>query len=179
MSSLEEDKITSLISEFFPELDTETIAYFASLLSDRSIATSLVSLTETLQPFIESYGIDNADIICEKIYNKLDSTINNTNTSSNTDNDTPILLEKTIQLSEMNKLLISNEEQASLDTLWGFDKIREKRNDVFEATEAASAKYERKALKEQKKWLEELESQFVGEETNNQVLLLLLLILLL
>eukprot|EP01034_Spumella_vulgaris_P037460 gene37460-46212_t len=38
-------------------------------------------------------------------------------------------------------------------------------------TEAGSAKYERKAQKEQRKWLEELESKFTGddEEANNQI----------
>lgn len=36
-------------------------------------------------------------------------------------------------------------------------------------TEAGSAKYERKALKEQKKWLNELECKFVGEEESNEI----------
>jgi len=168
---MEEEKIKELISEFFIDLDNETIEYFASLLSDSNITSSLLQLQESFQPFIESYNIDNADIICEKIYMKLCSNSNNNgngknNSNSSIDNDAPVLLDKTIQLSET---LISSEEQASLDTLWGFDKIRERRNDVFEATEAASAKYERKALKEQKKWLEELESQFVGEEGNDNL----------
>lgn len=39
----------------------------------------------------------------------------------------------------------------------------------MEMTEAGSAKYERKALKEQKKWLDELESKFVGEEESNEI----------
>lgn len=39
----------------------------------------------------------------------------------------------------------------------------------MEMTEAGSAKYERKALKEQKKWLVELECKFVGEEESNEI----------
>ena len=50
-------------------------------------------------------------------------------------------------VKSFKKLVPNNDylkdEQKGLDTLWGFDKIREKRNEVFEATEAGSAKYER------------------------------------
>jgi hypothetical protein len=46
----------------------------------------------------------------------------------------------------------------------GFAAVRKKRNEVLEVTEAGSAKYERKAMKEQKKWLDDLETKFVGGE---------------
>jgi len=70
-----------------------------------------------------------------------------------------------------SKSNLSEAEQAALDTLWGFDKIREKRNETMEMTEAGSAKYERKAAKDQKKWLEELEAKFIGDEEDedNQI----------
>jgi ATP-binding cassette, subfamily F, member 3 len=63
--------------------------------------------------------------------------------------------------------LLSAEDQAACDTLWGFDSIREKRNVTMEVTEAASAKYERRAEKEQRQWLKDLEDQYVGEEEDS------------
>jgi ATP-binding cassette subfamily F protein 3 len=89
----------------------------------------------------------------------------------------PKLLEKSILLSEKTKTQLSDAEQAIIDDIWGFDKIRDKRNDVMETGDAGSAKYERQALKEQKKWLEELESKFTGgeeEEDMNQITAMML-----
>ena len=57
-----------------------------------------------------------------------------------------------------------------IHTYPGFAAVRKKRNEVLEVTEAGSAKYERKAMKEQKKWLDDLEVKFVGgEEESNEI----------
>jgi hypothetical protein len=81
---------------------------------------------------------------------------------SSTIDSEPCLLDKSIQLSQKTKSQISTLEQSAIDKLWGFDKIRVKKNNVIEVTEAGSAKYERHAEKEQKKWLDELEAKFIG-----------------
>ena len=54
----------------------------------------------------------------------------------------------------------------------GFDKIRKSRNTTIEAYDAGSARYERNAAKDQKKWLAELEENFIDveeEEENSQI----------
>ena len=72
----DEEKIKILLSEIITELDNETLEYFTSLLlSDSSITSSLDNLQENFQPFLDSYGIENSDIICEKLYNKLNEGI--------------------------------------------------------------------------------------------------------
>ena len=56
-------------------------------------------------------------------------------------------------------------------SLLGFDKIRKARNSTIEAYDAGSARYERNAAKDQKKWLAELDENFVDveEEENSQI----------
>ena len=53
----------------------------------------------------------------------------------------------------------------------GFDKIRKAKNSTIEAYDAGSARYERKAAKDQKKWLDELDENFTeeDEEENSQI----------
>jgi ATP-binding cassette subfamily F protein 3 len=91
---------------------------------------------------------------------------------STANDDAPKLLDKAIVFSDLARNQISDAEQASIDTMWGFDKIRKARNEQFEATDVISAKDERKAAKEQKKWLEELDNKLETEEEdddNNQI----------
>eukprot|EP00604_Paraphysomonas_vestita_P001674 CAMPEP_0174822380 /NCGR_PEP_ID=MMETSP1107-20130205/15307_1 /TAXON_ID=36770 /ORGANISM="Paraphysomonas vestita, Strain GFlagA" /LENGTH=618 /DNA_ID=CAMNT_0016041103 /DNA_START=103 /DNA_END=1956 /DNA_ORIENTATION=- len=64
--------------------------------------------------------------------------------------------------------MISESERAAIDSMWGFDKIRGKVNEVIEISDAVSAKYERRAVQEQKKWLEDLEQKFVGDEDDGE-----------
>ena len=72
----DEEKIKILLSEIITELDNGTLESFTSLLlSDSSIRSSLIQLKENFQPFLDSYGIENSDIICEKLYNKLNEGI--------------------------------------------------------------------------------------------------------
>jgi hypothetical protein len=79
------------------------------------------------------------------------------------ESEEPALLDKAKVLSKLSAGQVSKEEKAAVENLWGFENVRKTRN------EAASARYELKAAKEQRKWLEELESHFVGEEDNNKV----------
>lgn len=76
----------------------------------------------------------------------------------------PTLLDNVINLKENSKMKISEAEQAAIDTIWGFDKIRQKKNDVIEITDAVSAKIERRLVQDQKQWMASLEAKFVGEE---------------
>eukprot|EP01041_Mallomonas_annulata_P005273 gene5273-10553_t len=149
------------LEELLPGIDNDALEYFESMVVDGD-KVDVENLKETLAPFIESFGlasdISGAEAICDELCVRLKS-LGMKNDQSVV--ESTVVLDKMISFSKSN---LSEAEQATVDTLWGFDKIREKRNDTLEVTEAGSAKYERKAMKEQKKWLEDLESKFVGEE---------------
>lgn len=173
---MNEENVRKTLTSILPGIDEDVLDYFQSMILD----CDLDDLTESLAPFIESYGfaddIEKAEIICNELCKKLkdfssEITKDNKNHKKMTDaeySSAPKLLDKAIQLSETTKNQISEHEQASIDTMWGFDKIRDGRNQTIEMTEAGSAKYERKAQKDQRKWLEELESKFVGDDDNNE-----------
>ena len=130
------------------------------------------TIKETLAPFIESYGLvpslEDAELVCEALCTRL-RTMGLRDEDKSADLEAPKLLDNVVVISEVANSAFSAEEQATLDTLWGFDQIRGKRNETIEMTEAGSAKYERKAAKDQRKWLEELEAKFCGEEETVQI----------
>jgi len=162
--NLTEDRVKSILSDVIPSIneDESVMEYFLSMLVDNPEVTSTSYLSENIAPFIESYGLihDNtsADVICNKLCEKFKELMVGA-VSSVVSDDSPKLLDKAIILSEVVKNQLSATEQETTDTLWGFQKIRAKRNETFEATEAASSRYERKAAKEQKKFLDSLDSQ--------------------
>lgn len=171
MANNDEDAIKMILTENLPGIDQDTIEYFYSLINETDVINNESIIKETLVPFIESYGIadseENAGLICSQIFKCLSSLIMNSSgggkkTSSG---DEVQLLDKMINLSVTTQNTFSQTEQAALDSMWGFEKIRSKKNDVMESTESgSSAREERKAAKEQKKWLSELDSKFVTED---------------
>lgn len=170
MSAFERN-IKGVLKSLLPDIDDSTEDYFESMINDTGC--DKVSLKENLAPFLESYGLsvdlESAEAICEQICDALGVLGLKEHTVK--EYDEPQLLEKSIQLSKVTKDQISETEQATIDQLWGLDDVRKKRNIVMEVSEAGSAKYERTALKEQRKWLEELECKFVGDDddANNQI----------
>ena len=158
-----------LLLELLPGLkdDDDALEYFKSMIVDNGLIDE-ETITDTLGPFLESYGLANdtaeAEVVCAELCKRLRGL--GLKDDKNEDK-APKLLDKSVQFSDLAKQQISEAEQAAIDTMWGFDKIREKRNSVFEMSEAGSAKYERNAAKEQKRWLEELECKFVGDEDDN------------
>jgi len=160
-------------------IDEDTLSYFIGMLvdetGDKLQLQSEESLIESFAPFIEANGLaddsSKAEALCKEIYEKLSGQSSNSGkvVSAKADSyyDAPQLLEKVVRVGDLAKTQISESEQQTIDTLWGFDKVRSKRNEVMEMTEAGSAKYERKAMKEQRQWLKDLEDKFVGEEEDN------------
>jgi len=158
-----EDEVRAILADFFPKLDEDSMHYFVSIIMEGD-SFDEDALKETLCPFLESYGLveaENMDRVCNELCAKLKclGLLEKEVTSD------PKTLEKAATFSKSN---ISAAERESLDTLWGFDKIRERRNETIEINDSGSAKYERKALKDQKKWLQELESKFVGHVDDNE-----------
>lgn len=161
-----------ILQKFLPNIDDDTLDYFQSFIDTDHVTQS--TLKETLAPFIESYGLasslEEAEAICENIVSQMEGIA----TEKKEEDELPALLKKAVLLSDVTNSHLSAEERATVDNLWGFENVRKHRNTVMEFSEAASAKYERKAQKEQRKWLEDLESKFVGEEDNNNVTTMIL-----
>lgn len=167
MSSKKNNNTREVLKSKLPSIDEDTLDYFDSMIDTESVTKEYMK--ETLAPFIESYGLadslEDAEQICEDIVNQMEGL----EISGSGEHDMPTLLVKSVMLGDVANSHLSADEKATVDTLWGFESVRKKRNTVMEFSEAASAKYERRAMKEQRRWLEELENQFVGEEDNNKV----------
>ena len=159
MPSVDDELVRAELSALLAGIDDDALSYFTGMVTE--VGLDEEALGETLSPFIESYGlaesIEAAGKVCEELCRRLRAKgLKEEPTSTSSE-----LLEKPLVLSEMHK---SQMDRETIDTLWGFDSIRQKRNDTIETTEAGSARYERKAAKEQKKFLDALESRFEGEE---------------
>ena len=130
-------------------IDDDTIEYLSSIVLDITDSTAsstkkcnhLPAFVETLTPFLESYSVDNTASVCEELNRLLGGVDNSSSNISNskdpdevtieTADDLPKLLDKAVILGEKTKNYISESEKNSIDTLWGFDKIREKKNDTI------------------------------------------------
>jgi ATP-binding cassette subfamily F protein 3 len=122
--------------------------------------------------FSISYGLaadlSSAEIVCSQLWRRLQSS--GAVTEARAVDEEPQVLGKAVTFSDISKTQISDKEQEAMDKMWGFDKIRGKVNDTIELNEAGNAMYERRAQKEQKQWLTDLEQRFVGEEDDgNQI----------
>lgn len=159
--------IRQVLEEVLVGLDDDALEYFEGMIGE---GMDDESIRDTLSPFIESYGLASDDEGLSILISRLCSRLREIGVKEQDIDKGPCLLGTSINLGEKSKSMISETEQVAIDTMWGFDKIRQKKNDTIELTEAGSAKYERKAVKDQKKWLEDLESKFVGEdEDDNQI----------
>jgi ATP-binding cassette subfamily F protein 3 len=173
---MNEEDVVRVLKEVLPDLDEEMTTYFTGIIQDQGIKDP-EAFIDMLTPFIESYGLveedskySSANAVCIDLIIKLKSLGFETSGPAAVSEELH-LLDKTKSFSSMSKSLISESEKELSDKLWGFDKIRNKRNETIELNDAGSAKYERKAIKEQKKWLEQLENKFAGgeEEENAQI----------
>jgi len=178
-------KLRVVLTTLLSNIDVDTLEYFESMIMDssaNSIDFDRNVLKEMLAPFIESYGIaedlEGAIKICDSLYTEFISmgVIDASNDNQySSDNDVK-LLDKSVTLSDLTNIL-SESEKSAVENMWGFESIRKKRNEIMEVNEAGSAKYERKAANEQKKWLKDLDSKLNTEddegadsdEENNQI----------
>lgn len=164
--------VRGVLQSVLQGIDEDTLEYFTSMLEDADYQIDKESLHETLAPFIESYGLaedsDRAVAMCDEICDQLRAMGVKDDDKSNRAEDAPQLLEKAVKLNDVANSTLSEAEQAQVEKMWGFEAVRKKRNDIMQTSEAASAKYERKALKDQRKWLEELEEQF-GELDDDEL----------
>lgn len=181
IARMEAEKVRSILQVLLPEIDESTLDYFESIVTDSNVIDR-AGLKENMAPFFESYGLatdlEEAESICDKLCDQLKGLgIKEENVVKMSDEAfTPQLLNKAVTLSSVANTQLSDAEKAAVESMWGFADVRKKRNDVMEVTEAGSAnslKYERKAAKEQKKWLNDLESKFhenqEEEEDNNRI----------
>ena len=157
-------EIRSILCEVFEGIEEDTLEYFEGIVCDQGTIDE-DSIKESLAPLIEAYGfsesLEAAEITCGEICGRLRGLGMKVDSSDSNPHNQSVLLSKTISLGDTH---VSVAEQAAIDKMWGFDKIRLKKNEVIDVSEAASAKYERNAEKEQRKWLADLEAKFVGDE---------------
>lgn len=166
-------KLRVVLTTLLSNIDIDTLEYFESMIMDSSannIDFDKDVLKEMLAPFIESYGIaedlEGAIKICDSLYTEFISmgVIDASDDSQfSSDNNDVKLLDKSVTLSDLTNIL-SESEKSAVENMWGFESIRKKRNEIMEVNEAGSAKYERKAANEQKKWLKDLESKLNTED---------------
>lgn len=175
---METAKVRDVLQGLLCGIDESTLDYFESMVVD-SGSIDREGLKENMAPFFESYGLaadlEDAERICDKLCDELKNMgMKEENSKKIADEAyTPKLLNKAVVLSDVANSQLTDAEKAAVDSMWGFENVRKKRNDVMETTEAGSAKYERKAAKEQRKWLNELESKLTEDqeeaEENNQI----------
>jgi ATP-binding cassette subfamily F protein 3 len=161
--------IRKVLKKSIPDVDDEILNYFDALVVSGEISRD--KLRDTLAPFIESFGLAATEKEAKEVSDKIVDQVDGLKFYDESEADAgPKLLEKKVYLADFANSHLSAEEKAAVDKLWGFENVRRNRNEAMEgSTEAASARYERKAAKEQRKWLEDLEAKFVGEEDNNKV----------
>jgi ATP-binding cassette subfamily F protein 3 len=179
-SSAQVEVLKKLLRDCLVGIDDDTADYFQGVIGDSLTGDynqDVEVMKENLGPFLESYGFVDSDTaaeqkcreICQKLQaNGLSSSSATNNSSKKYENDAPKLLDKVVVLSAAMESTFSETEQAAIDALWGFDSIRDKKNETIELTESGSAKFVRKVTKDQKKWLAELEAKFEGDEDESE-----------
>lgn len=156
--------VQAVLAAQLPQLDEETLDYFCNIISDHD------DWGDTIASFLISYAIAEDDrqayTICEQLKQNLNQRgLGSTENASHNLGEC-VLLDKVVSLGGG----MSADEQARVDSMWGFDKIREKLNTTLEVNESGSAKFERKVEKEQRKWLENLEAKFVGDDDHTDAI---------
>jgi ATP-binding cassette subfamily F protein 3 len=163
-------EIKTILSEILPQIDDHTLEYFYTLITENGSLSDENIIQETLVPFIESYGLvdseNEAIEMCKNLIKRIKSSGIDSSNKANKIDDIQ-LLDKVVSMSVSANTTFSKTEKATLDVLWGFDQIRNKRNDTIQTSEAGSARYERKAVKDQKRWLNDLEKEFHNSDHEN------------
>jgi ATP-binding cassette, subfamily F, member 3 len=159
--------VRNVLEEVLIGLDDEALDYFEGIINENGIQDDETSMQETLGPFLESYGLADSEEMINHLIQNLCQRLRMIGIVNKEQDSGVTLLDSTVNMLERSKTMISETERAALDNMWGFDKIRGKCNEVIEISDALSAKYERRAVQDQKKWLEDLEQQFVGDEDDD------------
>ena len=167
MTHVPDRELEKILKEVVAQVveDPNILKYFVEMLKDNSDFIDQAFLHENVSPFLESYGVIPTNPLIESLVSRLHAIGFGANESKSSD-DSVKLLDKIIVLKDVTKNQISATERETIDTLWGFQKIRAKKNDQFEGTEALSSKIERKAMKEQRKFLDDLEDKL--NEVDNE-----------
>lgn len=153
-----ETAVRLAVEKYVLGIDGDTVEYLLDIIIQNGVDDKRM-LAEVVIPFIEGYAADTED--AERIYDELFAHLQETGLSGAA---TESVTEPTILGHALESIDISAEEQQAIDKMWGFDKIRNKRNETIEISDALSAKLARRVEKEQTKWLADLEAQFTGEE---------------
>ena len=132
-------KAREVLQSHLPLIEDDTLEYFEGIISDPDTGGDLEAIKESLAPLLEANGfadgLEAAEELCVQICTELNSQgirqIEVGGGKGHGGNDT-VLLEKTMNLGATR---VSEKEQAAIDSMWGFDKIRSKKNDTIETTD--------------------------------------------
>ena len=140
-------EVKNAITNVLPEIekDVDTFEYLCTIVSENDSIENESDFTDLVLPFIESYGLDDCNTLCSTLFRDL-KTIGLYKTDTTMTNDIR-LLDKAVSLSTITV----NSEQ--IDKFWGFEAIRNKRNDTMET----SIKVEKKS-KEPSKLIDKTDS---------------------
>ena len=132
MSVIDEELVRKTISDVLPEIDTDSFDYLYTIISDgNETIESEADFTESILPFIESYGLDNCETLCTKLYHNLKAI--GLYSKGISDNNIR-LLDKAVSLATIN---VDSEE---IERFWGLNAVRSKRNDTMETNTSSQAK---------------------------------------
>jgi hypothetical protein len=132
MASLQEDDVRRVLGDLLNGIDEDTAEYFTGMIME-SGGVDEETLTETLAPFLESYGIseteEDASILCSTLCKNLKEVGMESKSKSSYQADAPTKLE---MVSKLGTSLLSESEQNVIDnTMWGLDSIRKRTNVVM------------------------------------------------
>lgn len=167
MASFDQGRIRSVFVKIFGSAitaDDDILTYLVSSVTDL-VSHDREQLEETVGPFLESYNLVEASQVQSKL-DELCTALNAMEGAAGRKrdmNDELELLEKPTSIQSLSEGLLNDADRAQIDKMWGFEKVRATRNDQFESAGTISKRAERKAEREQKKWLDELDAQFDGE----------------
>ena len=164
-------EVGALLRKEIPQFDEDTHEYFTGLICDIN-AVDEQALREYLLPFLEAYEIC-ADKSGENmVVNNVLSGLRDMGLEDANEEETEATILDKVIVMDRKLAGAKNEQKAALEAMWGFEKVRNLRNELIESTEAGSRKYERQAAKEQKRWLKDLDAQQDGpteEEMEAQI----------
>lgn len=155
--------ISTALREVLQGVDEDTLQYFEAMVGEEEELDEQ-QLTASLAPFLEEYGISSGEEESRTLVGALCERLRGMGVADAKEEEELKLLER---VTVMDQDVVSGKEKAVLDSVFGFDQIRKSKNTTIEVNEAGSAKYERRAAKEQKKWLDDLDSKFADEDEDS------------
>lgn len=145
------------------EYDSDTFEYILSIITENDTIETEDEFKDIILPFIESYdSFSDTETLVSSLYQSLKAIGLFAASASDIQ-----LLDKAVSLATIH----TNAEE--IEKFWGLDAVRSKRNDTMQTSTLNSGKEDRRMAKEQKKFIDDLESKYQAQNLdaldNNQI----------